>query len=74
VIVRPRGRVAKAAVSPRKVEDLRVVVRVEIVRKAAVVRRADAKAAGASVAIEAMTGAAAIAAASKGRLKSISKN
>ncbi len=74
MIVRPRGHVAKAAVNPRKVEDLRVVVRAEIVRKAGAVRRVDAKAAGASVAIEATTGAAAIAAASKGRLKSISKN
>jgi hypothetical protein len=77
VIVHPRGRVAKAAVSPRKVEDLRVVVRVEIVRKAAAVRRVDAKADGASVATEAIavtTGAAAIVAASKARLKSISKN
>jgi hypothetical protein len=48
--------------------------RVEIVRKAVGVRRVDAKVAGAIVASEVTIGAAAIGAASKGRLKSISKN
>ena len=47
---------------------------VEIVRKAAAVRKVDAKVAEASVAIEVTTGVAAIEAASKARLKSISKN
>ena len=75
MIVHPRGHVAKAAVSPRKVEDLRVAeVRVEIVHKAGAVLKVDAKAAGASAAIGGTTGVAAIVAASKGPLKSISKN
>jgi hypothetical protein len=74
LIVHPRGHVAKAAVSPRKVEDRRVVVRVEIVRQGVAVHRVDAKAAGASVAIEGTTGVVAIVAASTARLKSISKN
>jgi hypothetical protein len=74
LIVHPRGHVAKAAVSHRKVEDLRVAVRVEIVHKAGAVLKVDAKAAGASAAIGGTTGVAAIVAASKGPLKSISKN
>jgi hypothetical protein len=47
---------------------------VAIVRKAGAVRRVDAKADGASAATGVTTGAAAIEGASKGRLKSISRN
>ena len=63
-----------------RVEVLRAVAKVaedpvvEIVLKAEAARKVDAKAAGASVAIEVTTGAAAIEGASMGRLKSISKN
>jgi hypothetical protein len=45
-----------------------------IVRKAGAVRRVDAKAGGESAATGATTGAAAIEGASKGRLRSISRN
>jgi hypothetical protein len=70
---------AGRAVSLHRAGVLKAVAKVAedlagIVRKAEAARKVDAKAAGASVAIEVTIGAAAIEGASKGHLKSISKN